>query len=140
MSRCVDHERAQGKAKALWAFAGTNGGGVLEVESHEELDAIMARFPFAPFSTIEIIALSDWVRVSRTQRRSSGDGGGHGQAVAGASRSTLGPTQSQASRGEELATGLASPRLRSRTRDPASCGQRGPGRPGADSLHTTHVE
>ena len=32
---------------------------MLEVESHEELDAIMARFPFAPFSSIEIIALSD---------------------------------------------------------------------------------
>ncbi len=35
------------------------GGGVLDVESHEELDAIMSRFPFAPFSTIEIIPLSD---------------------------------------------------------------------------------
>ena len=27
--------------------------------SHEELDAIMARFPFAPFSSIEIIPLAD---------------------------------------------------------------------------------
>ncbi|MDP9223563.1 MAG: muconolactone Delta-isomerase family protein [Actinomycetota bacterium] len=32
---------------------------MLDVESHEELDAIMSRFPFAPFSTIEIIPLSD---------------------------------------------------------------------------------
>ena len=46
--------------KSVYSFAGTpGGGGVLEVESHEELDAIMARFPFAPFSSIEIIALSD---------------------------------------------------------------------------------
>jgi muconolactone delta-isomerase len=52
--------RASGKAKSMWAFAGTpGGGGVLEVESHEELDAILARFPFAPFSSTEIIALSD---------------------------------------------------------------------------------
>ena len=52
--------RASGKAKAMWGFAGAiGGGGVLEVESHEELDAIMSRFPFGPFSTIEIIALSD---------------------------------------------------------------------------------
>lgn len=51
--------RATGKAKAMWSFAGTNGGGgLLDVESHEELDAIMARFPFGPFSHVEIIALS----------------------------------------------------------------------------------
>jgi muconolactone delta-isomerase len=59
MEGWVAQLRASGKAKAVWAFAGTGGGGgVLEVESHEELDAIMARFPFAPFSTIEILALS----------------------------------------------------------------------------------
>ena len=59
MEAWVAQLRATGKTKAVWAFAGTGGGGgVLEVESHEELDAIMARFPFAPFSTIEIIALS----------------------------------------------------------------------------------
>ena len=57
---CLAENRASGKAKAMWGFAGTiGGGGVLEVESHEELDAIMSRFPFGPFSTIEIIALSD---------------------------------------------------------------------------------
>jgi muconolactone delta-isomerase len=51
---------ASGKAPAMWSFAGTNGGGgLLEVESHEELDAIMARFPFGPFSHVEIIALSN---------------------------------------------------------------------------------
>jgi len=60
MDAWVAQVRASGKTKALWAFAGTaGGGGVLEVDSHEELDAIMSRFPFAPFSTIEIIALSD---------------------------------------------------------------------------------
>jgi muconolactone delta-isomerase len=60
MEAWVAQHRASGKMTAVWAFAGTNGGGgVLEVESHEELHAIMSRFPFAPFSSIEIIALSD---------------------------------------------------------------------------------
>ena len=60
MTAWLAQHRASGKAKATWAFAGTNGGGgVIEVDSHEELDAIMARFPFAPFSNIEILALSD---------------------------------------------------------------------------------
>jgi muconolactone delta-isomerase len=60
MDAWLAQNRASGKATAMWGFAGTiGGGGVLDVESHEELDAIMSRFPFAPFSTIEIIALSD---------------------------------------------------------------------------------
>ena len=60
MSAWLAQHRASGKMTAAWAFAGTTGwGGVLEVESHEELDAIMARFPFGPFSTTEIISLSD---------------------------------------------------------------------------------
>ena len=60
MEAWVAQNRASGKAKATWAFAGTpGGGGVIEVENHEELDAIMSRFPFGPYSTVEIIALSD---------------------------------------------------------------------------------
>lgn len=60
MEAWVAQHRASGKMTAVWAFAGSNGGGgVLEVESHEELDSVMARFPFGPFSTIEIIPLSD---------------------------------------------------------------------------------
>ena len=60
MEAWVAQNRASGKAKAVWAFAGTaGGGGVIEVESHEELDAIMVRFPFGPYSTVEVIALSD---------------------------------------------------------------------------------
>ena len=60
MEAWVAQNRGSGKAKAMWAFAGTpGGGGVIEVESHEELDAIMSRFPFGPYSTVEIIALSD---------------------------------------------------------------------------------
>ena len=58
MEAWLAQNRTSGKATAMWGFAGTiGGGGVLEVESHEELDAIMSRFPFGPFSTIEIIPL-----------------------------------------------------------------------------------
>lgn len=57
MEAWLAQNRASGKATAMWGFAGTIGGGLLEVESHEELDAIMSRFPFAPFSTVEIIPL-----------------------------------------------------------------------------------
>lgn len=60
MSAWVAQYRATGNMQSVFAFAGTpGGGGVIEVDSHEELDAIMARFPFAPFSSIEVIALSD---------------------------------------------------------------------------------
>lgn len=60
MKAWVAEHRASGKLKAVWAFAGTpGGGGILEVGSHEELDDIMVGFPFGPFSSIEVIALSD---------------------------------------------------------------------------------
>ena len=43
--------RADGTMRSSWAFAGTQGGGgIAEVDSHEQLDAIMAGFPFGPFS------------------------------------------------------------------------------------------
>jgi muconolactone delta-isomerase len=52
--------RASGKVESVWSIAGTiGGGGVFNVDSHEELDAIMAGFPFSAFSTIEVIALAD---------------------------------------------------------------------------------
>ncbi|MFQ5857307.1 MAG: DUF3303 family protein [Anaerolineae bacterium] len=43
-----------------WGFAGTGGGGgIANVDSLEELDAVMAEFPFGPLSDIEIIPLVD---------------------------------------------------------------------------------
>ena len=52
--------RKDGTLKAAWSFAGTQGGGgILEVESHEQLDEIMAGFPFGPFSSTEVYALAD---------------------------------------------------------------------------------
>jgi muconolactone delta-isomerase len=49
-----------GKIQDVWSFAGTGGGGgILDVDSAEELDAIMAGFPFGAFSEIQIYPLAD---------------------------------------------------------------------------------
>ena len=43
-----------------WSFAGRIGGmGLFEVDSHEQLDAINAENPFAPFSDIEVYPVVD---------------------------------------------------------------------------------
>ncbi len=50
----------QGKIEQTWGFAGIQGGGgILNVNTLEELDAIMAEFPLAPFTTVEILGLVD---------------------------------------------------------------------------------
>jgi muconolactone D-isomerase len=60
MKQWVAAHRQSGKMEQVWAFAGSNGGGgILNVDSHEELDAIMAGFPFGPFSQIEVLPLAD---------------------------------------------------------------------------------
>jgi muconolactone delta-isomerase len=49
-----------GKFEQIWGFAGIQGGGgIVNVGSLEELDAIMTEFPFLVFSKIEIIPLVD---------------------------------------------------------------------------------
>ena len=46
---------ASGKLEAVWANAGRpGGGGIVNVDSLEELDAIMLESPIGPFSEIEI--------------------------------------------------------------------------------------
>ncbi len=53
----VNKHTASGKMETSWASAGTpGGGGILNVNSLEELDAIMAEYPFGPFSDTQIIA------------------------------------------------------------------------------------
>jgi muconolactone delta-isomerase len=60
MEAWLAKNQADGTLKSSWSFAGTQGGGgILEVDSHEQLDAIMAGFPFGPFNSIEVHALSD---------------------------------------------------------------------------------
>ena len=60
MTAWLAQGREDGTLQAAWSFAGTQGGGgIADVESHERLDEIMAGFPFAPFSSIEIYPLAD---------------------------------------------------------------------------------
>ncbi|MBI2854984.1 MAG: hypothetical protein HYX87_08740 [Chloroflexi bacterium] len=48
------------KFEQVWGFAGIPaGGGVINVESADELDQIMSEFPLAPFSHTEIYPLVD---------------------------------------------------------------------------------
>ena len=51
-----------GNIRESWSFAGRVGGmALIEVDSHEQLDAILAESPVGPFSEIEIHALVDLV-------------------------------------------------------------------------------
>jgi muconolactone delta-isomerase len=48
------------KMEQIWSFAGgVGGGGIMNVATAEELDAIMGEFPFALYSDIEVYALAD---------------------------------------------------------------------------------
>jgi muconolactone delta-isomerase len=48
------------KIEQAWGFAGTQGGGgIIDVDSLEELDVIMTEFPMGPFSEIQIHGLVD---------------------------------------------------------------------------------
>ncbi len=60
MKMWVAENTASGKLVDSWAFAGTiGGGGILDVDSHEELDAVMTKFPFAPVSNVELYPITD---------------------------------------------------------------------------------
>ncbi len=51
---------ASGKIESTWAFAGMGGGGgILTVNSLDELDAIMGGFPFGPFSDVQVFPLAN---------------------------------------------------------------------------------
>jgi muconolactone delta-isomerase len=60
MKQWATAHRETGKIEQIWSFAGMGGGGgILNVDSHEELDEVMAGFPFGPFSRIELYPLAD---------------------------------------------------------------------------------
>ena len=51
---------ATGKLESVWSYAGTQGGGgIANVDSMEEMDAMMQEYPFGPFSDVEVYALTD---------------------------------------------------------------------------------
>ena len=48
-------EQHRDKFVEVWGYAGTQGGGgLVEVESLEELNQMMTEFPFAPFSEMKV--------------------------------------------------------------------------------------
>jgi len=56
----VDSHLASGQMEQTWNFAGVRGGGgILNVESLDQLDEIMTGFPFGPYSEIDILPLTD---------------------------------------------------------------------------------
>ena len=57
-SAFIDKYSETGQLESSWSFAGSAaGGGIANVDSAEELDAIMAEYPFAAFSDVEIYPL-----------------------------------------------------------------------------------
>ena len=49
-----------GKIEQVWSFAGIQGGGgILNVESLEELDAVMSSFPLLGISDVEVLPIVD---------------------------------------------------------------------------------
>ena len=58
--RWLARHRASDKLADYFSLAGRSGSGyILDVDSNEELTAIRAGDPFAPFSDVEIYPLSD---------------------------------------------------------------------------------
>lgn len=56
----IETNTKSGKIEQMWGFAGIQGGGgILDVESLEELDRIMVGMPFGPFSDVEVYGLAD---------------------------------------------------------------------------------
>ena len=59
-SAFLDNYSASGTLESVFSFAGSQGGGgILNVDSLEELDAIMAEYPFGPSSEVEVYPLTD---------------------------------------------------------------------------------
>jgi muconolactone delta-isomerase len=60
LSAWAKAHQEQGKLEQIWSFAGMpGGGGVANVGSLEEFDALMNGFPLSPFSTIQAYPLVD---------------------------------------------------------------------------------
>ena len=74
MRAWLAEHRAAGKLVEDYSLAGRSGScRILDVESHEELTAVMAGFPFGPFSDIEVYPLSDLDAALDTYERTMTD-------------------------------------------------------------------
>ena len=56
----IDANMKSGKMEQVWSLAGLQGGGgILNVDSLEELDGILISMPLGPFSEREVYGLGD---------------------------------------------------------------------------------
>jgi muconolactone delta-isomerase len=66
----INKYKESGNILESWSFAGRIGGmALIEVDSHEELDAIMAENPVGPFSEVEFHAVVDLVESVKMGRQ-----------------------------------------------------------------------
>lgn len=80
MRAWVDEHRSAGRLETVFGFAGVPGGGAIaSVDSLEELDGMMAGFPFGGFSDIDVYGLVDidgaLDRFDEAMQKMMGDGG-----------------------------------------------------------------
>ncbi len=60
MQGWLAEHRGSGKLEEAWSFAGlVGGGGIVNVDTLEELDAMMASFPFGQTSDLQVFGLAD---------------------------------------------------------------------------------
>lgn len=59
MKAWVNKYQSNHQMEQAWSFSGIGGGGIVNVSSNEELEAIMTEFPALPFSSVEILPLAD---------------------------------------------------------------------------------
>ena len=81
MTEFANKYTESGKLEDVWSYGGlAGGGGIANVDSLEELDAIMLEFPFGPFSDVATFPLVDLQGSLQRQRvvfqAMMGSGGG----------------------------------------------------------------
>lgn len=60
MMSWVDKYQREGKIETIWSIAGRRaGGGILNVDSAEELDRILGEAPLTAFSDVEVLPITD---------------------------------------------------------------------------------
>jgi muconolactone delta-isomerase len=60
MTAWLAENSASGAIEQAWGFAGLGGGGgIVNVDSLEELDALMTSFPYGQVSEVEVYGLTD---------------------------------------------------------------------------------
>lgn len=60
MKDWVARHRESGVFEQVWSLAGfQGGGGIANVDTLEQLNSVMAEFPFGPFAETEIYGLAD---------------------------------------------------------------------------------